>query len=308
MRKLLWVVAAIAVLAILAGNASATIISYEDFGPGPYGVGTGDLGPVNGGVTITSVADPTAPGGGYATFTNDGYGYGAGSAFGLTAANTAAAYSSPYAESVTMYLNPALTGSSSPAPAFTLNILPTTNTGATGWSSAQDLVFSTTGTGALSMSAGNTAYGAGVFPVGGTISTAGWYTFQVGLYQVSPYWGGPYNVAADFNVYNSLGYLISSLDDVNTAIVTSDLGGPGYNAFEFPYDWDPTYSPAGLAILGVAEETYTPSPDVGSYNSDFNLYPAAVTATPEPISMIFFGTGLVAVSGYMARRKMARKA
>jgi hypothetical protein len=30
--------------------------------------------------------------------------------------------------------------------------------------------------------------------------------------------------------------------------------------------------------------------------------------TPEPISMIFFGTGLVAVGGYMARRKMARKA
>jgi len=29
---------------------------------------------------------------------------------------------------------------------------------------------------------------------------------------------------------------------------------------------------------------------------------------PEPISMIFFGTGLVAVSGYVSRRRMLRKA
>jgi len=32
-----------------------------------------------------------------------------------------------------------------------------------------------------------------------------------------------------------------------------------------------------------------------------------LVATPEPISMIFFGTGLVAVGGYVARRKMQRK-
>ena len=31
-------------------------------------------------------------------------------------------------------------------------------------------------------------------------------------------------------------------------------------------------------------------------------------AVPEPVSMIFFGTGLVAVGGYMARRRMLRKA
>jgi hypothetical protein len=28
---------------------------------------------------------------------------------------------------------------------------------------------------------------------------------------------------------------------------------------------------------------------------------------PEPISMIFFGTGLVAVGGYVSRRRMLRK-
>jgi hypothetical protein len=32
------------------------------------------------------------------------------------------------------------------------------------------------------------------------------------------------------------------------------------------------------------------------------------TPVPEPISMIFFGTGLVAVGGYVSRRRMMRKA
>ena len=37
--------------------------------------------------------------------------------------------------------------------------------------------------------------------------------------------------------------------------------------------------------------------------------PPIVTApVPEPVSMIFFGTGLVAVGGYMARRRMLRNA
>jgi hypothetical protein len=37
----------------------------------------------------------------------------------------------------------------------------------------------------------------------------------------------------------------------------------------------------------------------------FDVIPTV--SAPEPISMIFFGTGLVAVGGYMARRRMARK-
>jgi hypothetical protein len=46
----------------------------------------------------------------------------------------------------------------------------------------------------------------------------------------------------------------------------------------------------------------------GSANTFSFAEVALTTTTPEPISMIFFGTGLVAVGGYMARRKMARKA
>ena len=45
----------------------------------------------------------------------------------------------------------------------------------------------------------------------------------------------------------------------------------------------------------------------------YGLYDGSVTAflltpVPEPISMIFFGTGLVAVGGYISRKRMLRKA
>ena len=50
----------------------------------------------------------------------------------------------------------------------------------------------------------------------------------------------------------------------------------------------------------------------GSVGLAFNLtgVPGLVVgaAVPEPISMIFFGTGLVAVGGFMARRRMLRNA
>jgi hypothetical protein len=43
--------------------------------------------------------------------------------------------------------------------------------------------------------------------------------------------------------------------------------------------------------------------DLGSGN-----YEVSLTPIPEPVSMIFFGTGLVGVAGFMKRRKMRRKA
>jgi len=46
------------------------------------------------------------------------------------------------------------------------------------------------------------------------------------------------------------------------------------------------------------------SPTVGCSYLQNTLLPDPV---PEPISMIFFGTGLVAVGGYVSRRRMLRK-
>jgi hypothetical protein len=49
--------------------------------------------------------------------------------------------------------------------------------------------------------------------------------------------------------------------------------------------------------------------EVGNFGFDYDVSwdNLAALSTPEPISMIFFGTGLVAVSGYVARKKMQRK-
>jgi probable HAF family extracellular repeat protein len=44
----------------------------------------------------------------------------------------------------------------------------------------------------------------------------------------------------------------------------------------------------------------------GTYNGQTEAF--LLTPVPEPISMIFFGTGLVAVGGYISRRRMMRKA
>jgi hypothetical protein len=82
--------------------------------------------------------------------------------------------------------------------------------------------------------------------------------------------------------------------------ITSNYCLPGTNTLTFDVLNDP-YNPPSLndnptalrvELTGTAEYA--------------TLSDAAVA--PEPVSMIFFGTGLVAVGGYIARRRMARKA
>jgi len=65
-------------------------------------------------------------------------------------------------------------------------------------------------------------------------------------------------------------------------------------------------SNSGIVGIGGVAATILLNGVDANYFSILN-YPAAVQPTvPEPISMIFFGTGLVAVSGYIARRKMQK--
>jgi len=62
-------------------------------------------------------------------------------------------------------------------------------------------------------------------------------------------------------------------------------------------------------LLSVTPLSLTVGPNDGSAVLDGAVKASfLLTAVPEPISMIFFGTGLVAVGGYMARRKMLRNA
>ena len=46
----------------------------------------------------------------------------------------------------------------------------------------------------------------------------------------------------------------------------------------------------------------------GGYGTVFALQLTGAAPVPEPFSLIFFGTGLVADGGYVSRRKVLRKA
>jgi len=69
----------------------------------------------------------------------------------------------------------------------------------------------------------------------------------------------------------------------------------------------------GVPVIGGGDVT-TPIAEIDLPNADawhFTIGPTeqiVQPSVPEPISMVFFGTGLVAVSGYIARKRMQRKA
>jgi len=93
-----------------------------------------------------------------------------------------------------------------------------------------------------------------------------------------------WNDANNNNVFDGLDSL--TLDGLDPA-------GNGVNAA--PFLW--TMSPgAPLTIVG------------GAYDGYLLEVALAESPVPEPISMIFFGTGLVAVGGFMVRRRMKQRA
>jgi hypothetical protein len=78
-----------------------------------------------------------------------------------------------------------------------------------------------------------------------------------------------------------------------------------YNATG-PDGWNSQYP---QYLYGLPYSTFATSTDGGIIvDSDQFGYAGTVDVTPEPISMIFFGTGLVAVGGFVARRRMLRSA
>jgi FG-GAP repeat len=117
--------------------------------------------------------------------------------------------------------------------------------------------------------------------------------------------------------------------DGTTAIVGAyddTSGSPSISAYIFEYDgsdWDQTdklvvgdavvddfYSynvsvSGDNAIIGVREDT-----ENGIGSGAAFIYGASVSAepVPEPMSMIFFGTGVVGVLGFVSRRKMQKTA
>jgi hypothetical protein len=81
------------------------------------------------------------------------------------------------------------------------------------------------------------------------------------------------------------------------------------------FNWAPTYAGTMYSLDGL-DQGFDPN-NWGIVANDAPAFALTGTAsgvtpppttTPEPISMIFFGTGLVAVGGYVARRRMQRGA
>ncbi len=139
-------------------------------------------------------------------------------------------------------------------------------------------------------------------------------------------------------------YPIIEFMNLNSA---SDTTHPGYSGIGFyTWDYDGNNNPAGdwfaadppstpgwynldtVLTVGTGLQYYVNGSLIGTYADtsttslqsvmleDYNFgsnnqvyWNGLTTATtPEPISMIFFGTGLVAVGGYVSRRRMLRKA
>ena len=76
-----------------------------------------------------------------------------------------------------------------------------------------------------------------------------------------------------------------SLPMNSTTVLSTDQLGPTVSYFGAGYWPSDSGDPAGFTLSAVV----------------------AATPTPEPVSMIFFATGLVAVGGYVAKRRMLRK-
>jgi len=102
---------------------------------------------------------------------------------------------------------------------------------------------------------------------------------------------------------------------VGTYVANPEPGNPSSNTDTLVADLsfsNTLYSAANFVDDGYGfYSTFATGPD-GAVIADSNQFGYAGTvedvSVPEPISMVFFGTGLVAVGGYMARRKMLRKA
>jgi len=94
-----------------------------------------------------------------------------------------------------------------------------------------------------------------------------------------------------------IGYA-SSVDGINW---TRDLSNPIFHKTDGEaWRSDRTYTPM---VIGD-EMWFTGKSGAGAYTIGYAT--GAAAPIPEPISMIFFGTGLVGVFGFVARRKMRR--
>ena len=112
--------------------------------------------------------------------------------------------------------------------------------------------------------------------------------------------GANLNATGEAGPYDCLGFALSSAvtmgEQVTPGTVFWSTSDGSYDAF---FENEPTNTFEQTTGTGWAG--YVPAVEISLGTVEANI-------VPEPISMIFFGTGLVAVGGYVARRRMLRKA
>jgi hypothetical protein len=98
-----------------------------------------------------------------------------------------------------------------------------------------------------------------------------------------------------------------------TQLVNEIVGRGSGNAWA-SYSTDPGGTLQGIIDLNVAGISANANNEPFTFTGTYTLGDVSESATvtflpvPEPISMIFFGTGLVAIGGYVSRKRMLRKA
>jgi len=114
--------------------------------------------------------------------------------------------------------------------------------------------------------------------------------------------GGP-----QLSVPAMTGFSDGSWSQASGNTTTASETGNAVNSLDFYFDFaDP---PPATTVLGF-QALYNGSiidQGIATFSgTSFSSWQAV--PVPEPVSMIFFGTGLVAVGGYVARRRMLSKA
>jgi probable HAF family extracellular repeat protein len=105
-----------------------------------------------------------------------------------------------------------------------------------------------------------------------------------------------------------------AINDMGMVVGDSETAAGQEHAFLYSggtmYDLNTLISPLSGWTLTYADGINDQGQIIGFglYDGSTRSFLLTPNAVPEPISMIFFGTGLVAVGGYVARRKMLRTA
>jgi opacity protein-like surface antigen len=108
-----------------------------------------------------------------------------------------------------------------------------------------------------------------------------------------------YSLVTDFSMTENL-----TVNGITEPLVINMTHDSGWNTDSLQVLGGPSVAFGNIIVTPLAWS----AADVNGGGDSFDTVEAQFAVTPEPISMIFFGTGLVAIGGYVSRKRMLRKA